>query len=160
MPADDEARAAAGPSGPSRPDRPGWMAVLARTGTDSLEEALRSLDPPPHWTRLRGPETGMVMVRGRIGGDGAPFNLGEMTVVRCAVTLSCGTTGHAYVAGRDGRRAELAAVCDALLQTDAAPLLHDRLIAPERARQRAARTDALRRAAATRVEFLGLARMG
>ncbi len=157
MPADDQVQATAGLP---RADRRAWMAVLARASTETLEAALRAVDPPPVWTRLRGPETGMVMVRGRIGGDGAPFNLGEMTVVRCAVTLSCGTIGHAYLAGRDGRRAELAAVCDALLQTDVAPLLHERLIAPERTRQQAVRMDTLRRAAATRVEFLSLARMG
>ena len=56
------------------------------------------------------------MARGRPGGDGAPFNLGEMTVTRCTVRLEDGTVGHAYVAGRDMRQAELAAVLDAVLQ--------------------------------------------
>ena len=37
---------------------------------------------------LRGPETGLVMVRGRIGGGGAPFNLGEATVTRATVRLA------------------------------------------------------------------------
>ena len=56
------------------------------------------------------------MVRGRAGGGGAPFNLGEMTATRCTVRTDGGFVGHAYVAGRDERLAELAALVDALLQ--------------------------------------------
>lgn len=142
-------------------DRQAWMAVLARAGRAALEDAVAALDPPPRWTRLRAPETGMVMVRGRAGSDGAAFNLGEMTVTRCAVSLSCGTVGHAYVAGRDERKAELAAVLDALLQTGhAGPLLRAGLIAGEAERQQARRQDVLRRAAATRVDFFSMVRMG
>jgi alpha-D-ribose 1-methylphosphonate 5-triphosphate synthase subunit PhnG len=137
------------------------MGVLARADRAALEQALDALDPPATWTRLRAPETGMVMVRGRAGGDGAQFNLGEMTVTRCAVRLACGTVGHAYVAGRDQRKAELAAALDALLQTDAhGPPLRAGLIAAEAGRQQAAREDALRRAAATRVDFFSMVRMG
>lgn len=141
-------------------ERQTWMAVLARADRSALEEMLAAIDPPPSWTRLRAPETGMVMVRGRAGGDGAAFNLGEMTVTRCAVTLADGTVGHAYVAGRDGRKAELAAVLDALLQTEAGPGLRAGPIAREHARQRERRQDALRRAAATRVDFFSMVRMG
>ena len=65
---------------------------------------------------LRGPEAGLVMVRGRTGGGGAPFNLGEMTATRCTVRTDAGFVGHAYVAGRNERLAELAALADALLQ--------------------------------------------
>ncbi len=65
---------------------------------------------------LRGPEAGLVMVRGRTGGGGAPFNLGEMTTTRCTVRTDAGFVGHAYVAGRDERLAEVAALADALLQ--------------------------------------------
>lgn len=137
-----------------------WMSVLARAPRDTLEAAVASVEPPPNWTRLRGPEAGTVMVRGRIGGTGAAFNLGEVTVVRCSVRLVCGTVGHAYVAGRDLRRAELAAVCDALLQTAHAAELSTRLIAREAKRQAEERAEARRRAAATRVEFFTLTRMG
>ncbi len=70
----------------------------------------------PDYTVLRGPESGLVMVRGRAGGGGAPFNLGEMTVTRCTVRTESGLVGHAYIAGRDERRAELAALADALMQ--------------------------------------------
>jgi alpha-D-ribose 1-methylphosphonate 5-triphosphate synthase subunit PhnG len=141
-------------------ERQAWMAVLAHADRSALEHVLAAIDPSPSWTRLRAPETGMVMVRGRAGGDGAPFNLGEMTVTRCAVALADGTVGHAYVAGRDGRKAELAAVLDALLQTEAGPRLRAGPIARERARQQERRQDALRRAAATRVDFFSMVRMG
>jgi alpha-D-ribose 1-methylphosphonate 5-triphosphate synthase subunit PhnG len=142
-------------------DRQAWMGVLARADRATLEQALEALDPAPTWTRLRAPETGMVMVRGRAGGDGAQFNLGEMTVTRCAVRLACGAIGHAYVAGRDQRKAELVAVLDALLQAGPhAASLRAGLIAAEAARQQARREDALRRAAATRVDFFSMVRMG
>lgn len=136
------------------------MAVLARAECQALERAVAGLDGHTEWSRLRPPETGMVMVRGRAGGDGAPFNLGEMTATRCAVALPCGTVGHAYVAGRDHRKAELAAVLDAVLQTEAGEALRRGFVAEEAARQQERRRDALRRAAATRVDFFSMVRMG
>lgn len=45
------------------------------------------------------------MVRGRIGGDGRPFNLGEGTVTRATVRLASGETGFAYHLGRDASKA-------------------------------------------------------
>lgn len=136
------------------------MAVLARCPAAALEAALAGLLPPPAWTCLRGPEIGMTMVRGRMGGDGRPFNLGEMTMVRASVRLADGTIGHAFRAGRDRRAAELAAVCDGLLQGALHDQLHQALIAPQRAVQAALRADIAARAAATRVEFFGMVRMG
>ena len=56
---------------------------------------------PPDYVELRAAESGLVMVRGRIGGDGAPFNLGEATVTRATVRLASGEVGFAYVLGRD-----------------------------------------------------------
>jgi alpha-D-ribose 1-methylphosphonate 5-triphosphate synthase subunit PhnG len=136
-----------------------WMGVLARASAEEIAARLEGLAPPPH-TRLRGPETGLVMVRGRAGGDGAPFNLGEMTVTRCAVRLADGRVGHAYVAGRDARQAELAALLDALLQ-DAArrPALERAVIAPLAAAQAGRRETEARRAAATRVQFFTMTQM-
>ena len=137
-----------------------WMGVLARATTFEIAERLRDAPPLPPHTRLRGPQTGLVMVRGRQGGDGAPFNLGEMTVTRCAVGLRGGLVGHAYVAGRDAGKAELAAVLDAALQDGALrPALLGAVVEPLAAAQaeRAART--ARKAAATRVDFSTLAVM-
>lgn len=137
-----------------------WMGVLARASAAEISARLPGAPPLPAHTRLRGPETGLVMARGRQGGDGAPFNLGEITVTRCSVRLEDGTVGHAYAAGRDGPQAELAAVLDAALQEPArqAALLAA-VIEPLAAVQaeRAARDAA--KAAATRVQFFTMATM-
>ena len=136
------------------------MGVLARTPLPALEAAIAVLVPAPAWTRLRGPEVGMTMVQGRMGGDGGAFNLGEMTVARASIRLADGTVGHAYRAGRDMRAAELCAVCDALLQGARHDQLQQLLVGPQRAAQVAGRADQAARAAATRVDFFGMVRMG
>jgi alpha-D-ribose 1-methylphosphonate 5-triphosphate synthase subunit PhnG len=146
----------------SRPDaiaaRQHWMSVLARAPAEAIASALTRVGPLPVWSRVRGPETGLVMVRGRTGGSGSPFNLGEMTVTRCTVRLGSGVAGHAYVAGRDERRAELAAVADALLQ-DLNAGSRDSLIGPLAAAQREQRLTRAEKAAATRVEFFAMRNM-
>ena len=138
--------------------RPGWMSLLARAPAARLAELTETLGPLPAHEWLRHPETGGVMVRGRMGGTGAAFNLGEMTVTRCALKLADGTVGHAYVQGRDRRHATEAALADALLQTDRAEEVLDAVITPlarEAAERRARRAE---KAAATRVEFFTMVR--
>ena len=99
------------------------------------------------------------MVRGRAGGTGVRFNLGEATVTRCAVELDDGTVGHAYVLGRDRRHAELAALFDAMLQTSGRREAIERdVIVPLAEAGLERRRAAEARAAATRVEFLTLVR--
>ena len=98
-----------------------WLALLARAPLALLETSLQPhLQATPHW--LRKPETGLMMVEGRAGGTGERFNLGEMTVTRCALRLSNSPehrhVGIAYIAGRSHRHAYLAAVADALLLDD------------------------------------------
>ncbi len=135
-----------------------WMAVLARAEAAEIAGALLH-DPPalPGWRCLRGPEIGLAMLRGRAGGDGAAFNLGEITVTRCTVRTASGRIGHAYIAGRHLRRAELAALADALMQDpDWRDRLEAKLIAPLAAAQDARRADTEAKAAATRVEFFAL----
>lgn len=137
-----------------------WMSVLARAPAAAIEAGLTRHGPLPAWTLVRGPETGLVMVRGRAGGSGAPFNLGEMTVTRCTVRLESGVAGHGHVAGRDERRAELAAVADALLQDGTlCDTLHDTLIRPLAEAQRERRQARAEKAAATRVEFFAMRTM-
>lgn len=101
----------------------------------------------------------MVMLRGRMGSTGAPFNLGEATVTRCAVRLADGEEGHAYVMGRDVRHARLAAICDALLQQ---PARHDEVkssVLEPIARMLSARQTAdASKAAATKVDFFTMVR--
>jgi alpha-D-ribose 1-methylphosphonate 5-triphosphate synthase subunit PhnG len=137
-----------------------WMSVLARAPVEALEAGLARQGPLPAWIRLRGPETGLVMVRGRAGGSGSPFNLGEMTVTRCTVRLASGIAGHAYVAGRDERQAELAAVADALLQDpDLSDSLQKAVIGTLAEAQRERRQTRSEKAAATRVEFFSMRTM-
>lgn len=149
------------PASPAADDpnaaRKHWMAVLARAPAAAIRSAL---SPLPAWTRVRGPETGLVMVRGREGGSGPAFNLGEMTVTRCTVQMATGEAGHAYIAGRDETRAELAAVADALLSDESRrDALMAALIEPLAAAQRAARQDRAEKAAATKVEFFAMRTM-
>ena len=134
-----------------------WLGLMATAAPGRLA-ALCAGRAMPAGDWLRPAEIGTVMVRGRIGGTGAPFNLGEMTVTRASVRLPCGTVGHGHVQGRDKGAARLAALCDAMLQTDAADDIRARVIAPL-AEEAGARTAArAARAAATRVEFFTLAR--
>lgn len=134
------------------------MAVLARATADELSLAVDGRLPA--FTRLRGPEVGLIMLRGRAGGTGAPFNLGEATVARCTVRTAAGWVGHAYCLGRDLRQAELAAALDAALQDPAHTLELDAAIIQPLAAQQAARRETLaRQAAATQVQFFTLATM-
>jgi alpha-D-ribose 1-methylphosphonate 5-triphosphate synthase subunit PhnG len=107
---------------------------------------------------LRAPEIGLVMVRGRIGGDGAPFNLGEATVTRAAVSLPGGEVGFGHVMGRDREKARLAALADALWQAPATREAVEALLAPVRARLGAEAATRRERAAATRVDFFTMVR--
>ncbi len=136
------------------------MAVLARAPAADIAALLDKCAPIPQWRTLRGPESGLVMVRGRAGGGGAPFNLGEMTVTRCTIRTDEGLVGHAYIAGRDTERAKLAALADALLQNaERSAIVQERVIAPLERAQRQKRETTSRKAAATRVQFFTLASM-
>jgi alpha-D-ribose 1-methylphosphonate 5-triphosphate synthase subunit PhnG len=133
------------------------LTTLADCATDELRAAVAGVDRSG-LVVLRPAEIGLTMVRGRMGGTGAPFNLGEMTVTRCAVTDGV-VVGHGYVRGRDAAKAELVACCDALLQAPArrAAVLAA-VIEPLEAALAARRDEAARRAAATRVDFFTLVR--
>src|SRR3974390_1106086 len=97
-------------------DRRRALGVLAKAEAEELERRWQALGLALVYRHLRAPETGLVMLRGRVGGSGGPFNMGEMTVTRCSLALEDGTVGHGYVGGCDARHAELMALCDALLQ--------------------------------------------
>src|SRR3954447_18859334 len=134
------------------------MAVLARSSGDEL--AARTAGLLPAYAVLRGPETGLIMVRGRAGGNGAPFNMGEATVARCTVRSETGHVGHAYCLGRDLRQAELAAALDAAMQDPARRAqVEARVIAPLERAHEASRAQQARRAAATQVQFFTMAAM-
>jgi len=136
------------------------MSVLARAPAAEIAGLLAECGGLPAHSRLRGPEEGLVMVRGRTGGGGFAFHLGEMTVTRCSVRTATGQVGHSYVAGRDGRQAELAALVDALMQDDnRRGVLEARVITPLHRMQAERRDMRARKAAATRVEFFAMQTM-
>jgi alpha-D-ribose 1-methylphosphonate 5-triphosphate synthase subunit PhnG len=142
------------------PARRRWMAVIARAAADEIATLLDSCGERPGHTILRGPEGGLVMVRGRAGGGGAAFNLGEMSVTRCTVRTDTGLIGHAYIAGRDAGRAELAALVDAMLQDPTrTEEIETRVIAPLEAAQATQRNLRAAKAAATRVQFFAMQTM-
>ena len=139
--------------------RRGVMTVLTRSDAAEIALHLDSLGPLPASEDLRPPESGLVMVRGRIGGDGPPFNFGEATVTRAAVKLETGETGFGYVLGRDLAKARLVALCDALVQNATYRNVIERnVVAPIRTRVDTARQRKQQQVAATKVEFFTLVR--
>ncbi len=134
------------------------MAACAEARREELDAALREVGYEGLVEDLRRPETGLVMLRGRIGGDGAPFNFGEATVTRAAVRLADGTTGFAYQLGRDAAKARLAATLDALVQAPGHAGQAEAALAPIRDRLAAERARRDRRTAATKVNFFTLVR--
>jgi alpha-D-ribose 1-methylphosphonate 5-triphosphate synthase subunit PhnG len=135
------------------------MSVLAGADAALVAAAWGAFDNKPDYKLLRGPETGLVMIRGRTGGGGDPFNLGEATVTRATVRLDTGEVGHAYCLGRDTDKALHAALFDALLQrADTRERVLSEVIAPLSASRHA--DDAKRRdeTAATKVDFFTMVR--
>jgi alpha-D-ribose 1-methylphosphonate 5-triphosphate synthase subunit PhnG len=134
------------------------MTVLAHSDAADIAGHLGAIAVPAH-ENLRELENGLVMVRGRIGGDGAPFNLGEATVSRAAVRLASGEVGFGYVLGRNREKAQMIALCDALLQTGShADETEMKVLAPLRAAMISRRNRKAAEAAATRVDFYTLVR--
>lgn len=139
------------------------MGLLARAGADRLQVFVAALGPLPSCMILRGPEPGLVMVRGRTGASGAPFNLGEMTVTRCSVRLTSGAAmgavGHAYVSGRNTEQARLAAILDAmLLASERVAEIERAILAPLEAAAMDRRNARARQSAATKVDFFTMVR--
>src|SRR5258705_12799362 len=130
------------------------MATLADARASEIACGLAALGNDIAHVELRPVETGLVMLQGRMGGDGATFNLGEATVTRATVRIASGEVGFAYVLGRDRRKARLAALCDALWQNPSSrEPLERHVLAPIRARQESERTRQRALTATTRGEF-------
>ena len=138
--------------------RQAWLSILAKSKRSDIEAALgdRTLAEAE---RLRPPEVGLVMVRGRAGGTGQRFNLGEMPVTRCSVRDADGRVGHGYVQGRDKAHAELVARLDAALQDPGRrEALTTSVIAPLQAALARDKKMIEARAAATKVDFFTMVR--
>ena len=134
------------------------MAVLAHADGEEIAACLEEIALPAY-ENLREAESGLVMVRGRVGGDGAPFNLGEATVSRAAVRLATGEVGFGYALGRNGDKARMIALCDALIQNaDHADAIESKVLAPLRAAMASERQRKAAETAATRVDFYTMVR--
>ena len=138
------------------------LSILARSREDDLlscwHETFRdaqNLDQQLEW--LRRPEIGTVMARGRMGGTGDAFNLGEITVTRCSIRLG-EAVGHGYVQGRSKEKARVAALCDALLQGEAAGQVEAGILQPLAEAQEQQQAKVRAKAAATKVDFFTLVR--
>ncbi len=133
--------------------------LLARAEREELDAAWNALAARPTVQPVRGPETGLVMVRGRIGGGGSPFNLGEVTVTRATVRLGSGTVGHAHALGTDREKARLAAIFDALWQEPATrEFVEQAILTPICGRIAAETRKKAEETAATRVDFFTMVR--
>ncbi|MDB5585538.1 MAG: phnG [Devosia sp.] len=131
--------------------------ALAAADAEALAAAWSNWADKPDFKPVRGPETGLVMVRGRAGGGGAPFNLGEASVSRATVRLDSGEIGHGYCLGRDLDKARLIAVFDALFQRDPATV-EAQILTPLRAGATAADLKRKQETAATKVNFFTMVR--
>ena len=126
------------------------MATLAAAPGELLSEVWRDIGIEVEAKPLRGPETGLVTLRGRFG---------EATVTRATVKLTTGEIGHSYALGSDKEKASISATIDALWQrAESRAEIETRILAP--LRSRLAEADAKRSAetAATKVDFFTMVR--
>ncbi len=135
-----------------------WLGLLARAPQGRLATLSEAANLTTGFDWLRRPEVGTVMLRGRIGGTGAAFNLGEITVTRASVRLASGEVGHGHVQGRDKPAAEWAAVVDALMQTGRAADVRQAVLDPLAKDRHETRATRAAKAAATKVAFFTLLR--
>ena len=139
--------------------RQALMKVCACASEDELAGAVAGLGLTGEIVDVRKPETGLVMLRGRMGGDGPPFNVGEASVTRAVVRLGDGTLGTAYQLGRSHKKAHLAAIVDAAAQTESGwQRLQSALIEPVQQRHASEKAMARAKTAATKVDFFTLVR--
>ncbi len=135
------------------------ISVLAKSALNDIQQFWGQSPDDFEYSTLRQPQTGMVMAVARTEAKGEPFNLGEVTVTRCAIRLASGETGIGYVMGSDREHALHIAVLDALAQhanrydeiySSVIQPLQDRLL--QRYQQQQQATDT------TRVDFFTMVR--
>ena len=154
-----KAEAGAPESMSGKSGRAAWMGVLARADWAELRALAEPILPVEGIELLRGPETGMAMLRAQAGADGTRFHLAELTVTRCSARVTAGPVGHAYVKGRVHAQARVAALCDALMQMpEHRDAVRRAVIEPLLASEAERRAADAAEAGRTRVEFFTLAR--
>jgi alpha-D-ribose 1-methylphosphonate 5-triphosphate synthase subunit PhnG len=135
------------------------LAILARASRGELEAGIGKHPAGGDARDLKPAEIGLVMLRGRMGGDGAAFNLGEATMSKAVIELATGERGFGHVLGRDLAKARLVAIADALWQRgESRSAIEADIIAPVRQRLIADKQRRASEAAATKVDFFTLVR--
>ena len=136
-----------------------WMGLLARSNENDFNKLWQELELEPNFVVIKPAQQGLVMVRGRAGGSGHPFNMGEITVTRCSVRLDNGIVGHGYVSGRRMDFSQKAAIVDALMQDEEFnERLENNLISKLEDLEKQRREDMSKKVAATKVDFFTMVR--
>ena len=135
-----------------------WMSLLATSNQSDLLNLWEQKKIKVNYVWLRTPEIGSIMAQGRMGVTGDKFNIGEVTITRCSLKLNCGTIGHSYVQGRSKKKAEISALCDALMQTKMSKEINKNIIIPLGKIKKDNKRKILSKAEATKVDFFTLVR--
>ena len=135
-----------------------WMSLLATSNQSDLLNLWEQKKIRVNYIWLRTPEIGSIMAQGRMGVTGDKFNIGEVTITRCSLKLNCGTIGHSYVQGRSKKKAEISALCDALMQTEMSNEINKSIIIPLEKIKKNNKDKILSKAEATKVDFFTLVR--
>lgn len=135
-----------------------WMSLLATSNQSDLLNLWEQKKIKVNYVWLRTPEIGSIMAQGRMGVTGDKFNIGEVTITRCSLKLNCGTIGHSYVQGRSKKKAEISALCDALMQTKMSKEINKNIIIPLEKIKKGNKDKILSKAEATKVDFFTLVR--
>ena len=138
--------------------RKSWMSLLATSSQSDLLNLWEQKKIRVNYIWLRTPEIGSIMAQGRMGVTGDKFNIGEVTITRCSLKLNCGTIGHSYVQGRSKKKAEISALCDALMQTKMSKEINKNIIIPLEKIKKDNKDKILSKAEATKVDFFTLVR--
>ena len=138
--------------------RKSWMSLLATSNQSDLLNLWEQKKINIRYEWIRTPEIGSIMAQGRMGVTGDKFNIGEVTITRCSLKLNCGTIGHSYVQGRSKKKAEISALCDALMQTEMSNEINKSIIIPLEKIKKNNKDKILSKAEATKVDFFTLVR--
>ena len=135
-----------------------WLSYLATADEDYLILLWDNLNMKIEYNWLREPEIGSIMVQGKAGATGDNFNVGEVTITRCSLNLDKKIQGHGYVQGRSKNKSKIAALCDALMQTNKKEIIR-RNILDKLAKYKAKKRDEiLSKTEATKVDFFTMVR--
>jgi alpha-D-ribose 1-methylphosphonate 5-triphosphate synthase subunit PhnG len=135
------------------------LAVLSKCSSKDIKALWQPLNLTPNYQLLKSPEIGMVMVKAKTGGNGSPFNMGEMTVTRTVLRLDSNQMGYGYIAGRDKEKSLLIAMIDACYQVaDWQSEINQKVLEPLQAQHNQAYRAHAQQVEKTKVNFFTMVR--